>query len=226
MRRLLLLAERPARSLPVAWCGGLTVADKGDIDWQEGKPTLARLEADWPAFGIDVRDAADDGLTGIVEALRASHGNGGALLGRFSLAAPPRWQWYLSRNRFEEADFFARFVRHASVRQALPELGNPSANHSGLGFGMEQPHVLTGRLAGTVAEGGAYKRFRGSDNDLLRLVRAFTAAAFEDRYSDLLTYLSCAPWSPWFRGVAWDASFFWFDTRTNVATTLLVTDTD
>ncbi len=202
------------------------MADYGEIDWQQDKPTSAKLEADWPNVRIELCGSADERLTGIVEELRHSHVNGGALLGRFSIEVSPTWRWYLSRNRFDEAEFFLRFFQHPSVKQTLPELGDSSASRGDLGFSMEQPHVLTGRLAGTIANGGAYRAFQGTDKELLRLVGSFTDAAFEDRYSDVLTYVSFAPWSPWFKGVAWDASFFWFDKKTGVVTSLLVTDTD
>jgi hypothetical protein len=206
--------------------GGPKVLDYSEVNWEQEKPTQADLNTDWARVRVRDAGSADPRLTAVVEGLRRSHDNGGAMLGRFSIEAPPSWRWYLSRNRFDEAQFFRRFYQHPTVIQTLGPLGSLSPITGDLGFTMEQPHVATGRLAGTLASGGAYTPFNGTDKELLRLVSSFTEAAFDDRYSDIFAYVSFAPWSSWFKDVAWDASFFWFDKKTGVATTLLVTDTD
>lgn len=200
--------------------------DYSDVDWKQEKPTLADLNADWRMVQINHGASVDPRLAAVVDELRRSHDNGGAVLGRFSIEAPPTWRWYFSRNRLDEALFFHRFYQHPTVTQSLGPLGHFRRSDGDLGFKMEQPHVATGRLAGTLANGGAYTKFGGSDKALLHLVSSFTEAAFDDRYSDALAYVSFAPWSSWFKDVAWDASFFWLDKKTGVATTLLMTDTD
>lgn len=205
---------------------GINSVDFSEVDWKQEKPTLADLSADWRIVQINPGASADPRLLAVVDELSRSHVNGGAVLGRFSIEVPPSWRWYLSRARLGEAQFFRRFYQHTAVIQALGPLGNLNRPDGDLGFKMEQPHVATGRLAGALASGGAYTQFGGSDKDLLRLIGSFTEAAFDDRYSDVLAYVSFEPWSSWFMDVAWDASFFWLDKKTGVATTLLITDTD
>jgi hypothetical protein len=86
--------------------------------------------------------------------------------------------------------------------------------------------VTYGRLAGWINSGGAYKRFGGSDEEALNLASEFARAAFGMRFSTTSAWVNWKPWSDWFQDVAWDGSFFWFDSSVGIATVLLITDTD
>ncbi|QUD87405.1 hypothetical protein [Phenylobacterium montanum] len=198
-----------------------------DIDWQQERPTQATLNADWSKIVITDLGSADSRLSSITGALRETHVNGGAVVGRFSIESPPSWRWFVSRNRLEETRFFARFFRHPAVAEGLSGVGTPTAGTEGtLGFKMEANFASMGRLADTISLGGAYSSYKGRDGEVLRLASDFAQAAFQDRYSDICSYLSYEAWSLWFKGIAWDVSFFWFDARNGIATVLLVTDTD
>jgi hypothetical protein len=200
--------------------------DYRNINWDQEKPTSSQLDAEWSALRVTALDRSPAEFVELVGTVNHTHDNGGAFLGRFLVSAGPAWTWYLSRNRLEEAGFFRRFFQHPVVATAFPGLGPIDATVGDLPFKNEEAHVVTGRLAGILASGGAYGRYEEGDKELLRIVRSFIEAAFEERYSDVRAYTSWAAYSPWFKDVAWDSSFFWFDLRDGVATVLLVTDTD
>ena len=90
---------------------------------------------------------------------------------------------------------------------------------------MESTFVAIGRLASIVSAGGAYKSTK-SDVEVLKLVREFTEATFDNRYSDVSAYVNWTPWATWFKAVAWDATFLFVDKKTGTVTVLLITDTD
>lgn len=204
----------------------LSMQDYRNIDWAQEKPTYSQLDAEWSKLRITRLDSSAAEFAELVGAVNHTHDNGGALLGRFLVEAGPEWNWYLARNRLDEAGFFRRFFQHPVVATALPGLAPIGAALGDLAFKMEEAHVVTGRVAGVLASGGAYGKYERGDKELLRVVRSFIGAAFQERYSDVRAYTSWAAYSPWFKDVAWDGSFFWFDLRDGIATVLLVTDTD
>ncbi|MGH6617696.1 hypothetical protein [Sphingomonas sp.] len=196
------------------------------INWEAERPELTAFIRDWDGTVITAIEPLDSRLTAVQSALVASHVNGGARVAQFQINAAPAVFWMLSRNRLNEYDFFERFFRHPNVVAALPEIVGPTMTITPTEFAMEAPFVVYGRLAGSISSGGAYRRFDGTDEEALQLADAFVAAAFDKRFTETTTWTSWKPWSDWFYGITWDASFFWFDTRTGVVTILLFTDTD
>lgn len=199
--------------------------DYTKVDWVQPRPDPEQLLRDWTEVQITPLSVDDPRLVAVMDELRRSHCNGGALLGRFAIDAPDSWRWLLSRNRLGEG-FIELFLRAPLFGETLgcaPGELHPTDVTS---FRMETPFVSVGRLASVLSSGGAYLAFEGGDSVLLEMVRAFVAAAFEDRYSDIRAFESHEPWCGWFHDVAWDLSFLWFDAKAGVLTVLLITDTD
>ena len=201
------------------------MADYRNIDWTQGRPNGEQLESDWLESHIHCVSEIDPRLAAVVANLQRTHDNGGALAAQFRLEVKPAVSWFLTRNRLPEAGFFEKFFSHAVVS---PRLIQPSGlkTDDDLGFVLESPFVAMGRLAHIISNGGAYGRFEGPDTEILKLADDLSQAAFENRYSEARAYLSWKPWSRWFKGIAWDASFFWLDLRTGITTVLVITDTD
>ena len=201
------------------------MVDYRNIDWTQYRPDSEELERGWLASHIVEAGTLDRRLAAVVSSLAETHGNGGACAAQFHLDVHPAVAWFLVRNRLPEAGFFRKFFGHEIVRRHFVA---PSAKEieGDLGFGQESRFVAMGRLAQVISSGGAYCRFEGPDANVLTLSQDFMQAAFGGRYAESPAYLSWKPWSPWFKGIAWDASFFWFDLRTATATVLLSTDTD
>ncbi len=200
--------------------------DYRTVDWEQPRPDSEQIEEGWSRSWVSTGKEPDGRIQAVVQSLRATHVNGGAAIAQFCLEVAPEIAWFLTRNRPEEAAFFSKFFNLDHVQERLGTTVPDAAEGDDLGFGLESTFVAIGRLAQIVSQGGAYRNFDGSDTNLLKLIRNFTAAAFEDRYSETCAYLSWKPWCSWFKDVAWDASFFWFDKRTGTAIVLVVTDTD
>jgi hypothetical protein len=202
------------------------MTDYTQIDWQQPRPSDHQLAADWQHIRIIDLGVEDTRLTAVRDELKRSHCNGGALLGRFAIEAPESWRWLLNRNRLQEHGFLKRFLADPTVIDAFGCSAQELAVSKAANFDMETSHVSIGRLADVIAAGGAYLTFEGSDQDVLALVRGFTSAAFDERYSDLRAFKSFEAWNGWFKGIAWDLSLIWFDARAGTITCLLITDTD
>ncbi len=202
------------------------MTDYTQIDWQQPRPSDRQLISDWQHVRIVDLGAEDVRLVAVRDELRRSHCNGGALLGRFAIEAPESWRWLLNRNRLQEHGFFKRFLAHPTVIAGFGCPAQELAMSKATNFDMESCHVSVGRLADAIAAGGAYIAFEGSDQAVLDLVRGFTSAAFDERYSDMRAFKSSEAWNDWFKGIAWDISLIWFDARAGTITCLLITDTD
>lgn len=197
---------------------------KFDVDWAAERPDQTGFDAGWRRTEIVAIDGGP-ALTGVEHALAASHTNGGARVAQFRFVhADDAVTWAMSRNRFGEFDFFARFFAHPAVLAAVPEAARPNGLTDA--FGMEEMFTSFGRLAGSLARGGAYRHASGTDEEVWKLTERFVQEAVGFRLRDSFAWVSWQAWSPWFCGVAWDATFFWFDPAEGLATVLLVTDTD
>ena len=201
--------------------------DYRNIEWQQERPDAEAFAPDWQRTVIRPVKPLDSRLTLVAENLNYSHGHGGAFIAQFDIEVGPTVYWFLSRNRPPETEFFKLFFNHPVVQQQVSKFQLTDANDRNLGFELEAPFVAAGRLAQIISNGGAYRTpEKQMDTSVLRLVDGFTEAAFEKRYRDTSVFVSWKPWTSWFKGIAWDASFFWFDAKNGRATVLLVTGTD
>lgn len=186
--------------------------DYRTISWDAPRPEFSEFEASWRETTVAWLDVPDRRLDAVVDNLNNTHSNGGARCAQFSIDARGTVRWLLERNRPDEMGFFKRFFEHEVVRERLVPTRETDGD-SNLGFKLEAPFVAAGRLAHILASGGAYGRFEGTDKEVQSLVADFADAAFEGRYFEVRSHLSWKPWSPWFKDIAWDGSFYWFDPR-------------
>lgn len=183
-----------------------------------------KVAGDWDRTIIRALATDDPRIETVIEDLNASHVNGGTQFARFSVEAAPTVEWLISRNRWSEFNMFERFFGHPEVLRTFPELGEPNADIAG--FTMESSFGGLGALASCISGGGAYERHRGTDESALALTTDFFRAICDMRLSETYTWVNWKPWTDWFFEVAWDGTFFWFDTRTGIVTVLMITDTD
>jgi hypothetical protein len=188
------------------------------------RPDPEAFARDWSRTVIAPIVPLDYRLAAMLRALRKTHVNGGPALAQFGIEAADAVAWTLSRNRLGKFDFFRRFFANAAVAKALPQTASP--NDEIAGFESVAPETLPDVLSSLLRGGGAYRRFTGSDKELAKLVRDFIEAVCGARFWETVSWVNWRPWTAWFQAVAWDSSFFWFDSRTGVATILVITDTD
>jgi hypothetical protein len=169
----------------------------------------------------------DPRIDALLDVVRATYVNGGALLGAFTVRfdGPHSWYWKSQPEGPGVYDFSAFFASQA-LAEALPEL------ETGDGFRIEAnwertgPFMLDGELTAVLVQGGAYDRFQGPPQEAKRLAMAFCEAVFDYRYTQVDVYRSSEYWSPWFEAVAWDYSWLILDDERSRVWLLCVTDTD
>ena len=196
-----------------------------EIDWDQERPDRSGLDEAWAQTSVTAITPNDASLEELTHQLASSHDNGGAKAAQFHLQADPLLRWYLTRNRLNEAGFFGRFFRHKEV--ATPLACAPQAEQEDdLGFQLAAPYPGAGAVAQILSSGGAYTTVALPDAQVLPLMSRFMATVCQQRYSETRVYVSGQAWSPWFKGIAWDSTYFFLDMRRCIATVLMVTDED
>jgi hypothetical protein len=135
------------------------------------------------------------------------------------------FDWFASRNRLDDERLIDSLFVHPTIREALSEVQIPESKVE-TGLKMADPFLLGGRLAHVLYHGGAYTRAGGDgrvDNDLALQV---CDAIFGLRFGELSLLESFDAWTPWFKGIAWDATVALFDRRLRRLSILAITDTD
>jgi hypothetical protein len=200
-----------------------------DIEWDADRPEWSDITRSHEQVRYEPFEVTDTRALAMLEQLRATHVNGGALLGAFRVVdVDDVFRWFASRNRFGEYDFFAHFLRSTAVRDELPGLQVPSPLGRELGFQESWSGTLTldGELAATLIAGGAYERFKGTPIEAKHLGITFVDAVVGERHNDFRVYRSHTPWSPYFYDVAWDVTWVLLDGMRGEVFLLCVTDTD
>ena len=93
----------------------------------------------------------------ILSALRRVYVNGGAVYARFAVSGSRDFEWFATRNRWDEIAFCARLLTHPDVRRKVPDLTRDAKFDEEVAFEWGSPLTLDGEFARALVFGGAYK---------------------------------------------------------------------
>jgi hypothetical protein len=200
-------------------------------DWLQSPPnqpppTFAEIVDVWRSAGIEPDPTASPAIDTLLDALRATNANGGAVFARFRIGTSATLQWVAARNRWPDYGLLDSFLRSPPVRLALPELKVGERLRAKPTWTEKSALTLGGELANELVVGGAYVSFQGPAAEAKAIGEAFCAALFGDRFGDIQLYETRTPWAPWFFDVAWDGTWIIVDKRERAISLLCVTDTD
>jgi hypothetical protein len=177
-------------------------------------------------------------LVSVIEELRRSHANGGALFAAFEVGPDSCFDWFASRNRLLEFDILQLLLARSEVRDALPALKIPdfhidfsraSSVESANGFEEISPFWFDGYLSEILYRGGAYgSGAHGDGRAEKEAALRFCDAAFGMRFSEVLYFQTHNAWTPWFGdiSIALDWTAVLIDRRLRKLWILAVTDED
>jgi hypothetical protein len=194
-------------------------------DWKQDRPTDAEIKWMWRSLALISVDSLPETEPYLVE-LRRVNVNGSVIFGLFQVEGNKSLDWFASRNRWDEADFFHRLLGHSAVRQRWPDLVEKIRDEQFPDFEWGSSLTLDGELARSLVIGGAYERFKGPPREAKNLAAQFCAALFDDRYLDIEVFWCWNAWSAWFHDVAWDRTCLIIDRRRRSVGLLCSTDAD
>jgi hypothetical protein len=195
-------------------------------DWQQERPDSAAIIDMWKQ--LDFHNhlfESSSVVTQLLESFKDTHSNGGAFFGCFSFEYHPVLHWFLSRNRWDEIEFPEHFLKSHALKERFPELCR-SISTEAFGFEWGSSYTIAGYLAQSLANGGAYEKFKDGPAGAYYLTNWFCNWLIEDRFEDVIVLRTYNPWSGWFYGIAWDQTWLIIDKRNYRVWLLAITDTD
>jgi hypothetical protein len=204
---------------------------KGDFsmlepDWNQERPTEQEIADMWKTITFipfSLNSKVKDDMVAKIESILV---NGGCIFKSFKITENKVFDWFVSRNRLDEANFFSEFLTAKEVTAELEDyIGKIYVDRlDKLEWG--NAFTLDGELASLLVTGGAYERFQGTPKAAKNLAFQFCKELYEERYTDVLIYRSYEAWADWFMEIAWDTTWFILDKTNRVIHLLCVTDTD
>jgi hypothetical protein len=193
--------------------------------WKQERPDFVARQKLWEKAVFEADTLSSPIVDELLRELGNTHVNGGALFGRFCFLDDPVIHWFISRNRFDELDFFEHFLTSDAVREVLPSLKAPASLNS-IKWEWWSPYLLGGDLARTLMFGGAYRKYEKGGRSAKDLGEGVCSDLFGDRFEDVRVLRTGDAWSGWFRKIAWDMTWVGVDKRDLKIWVLCLTDTD
>jgi hypothetical protein len=197
-----------------------------DVNWKQDKPINKSIERLWDAINITVLPETSPPIEEFLVELRRINANGGAFIARFHVNGNEDFNWFATRNRWDEIEFFRRLLSHPVFASALPEVAANVDTAELAEFEWSSSLTLDGELARTLVVGGAYEKFEGTPREAKALGERVAESLFGDRFNDVLVFRYWKPWSSWFFDGPWDGTTVLIDKRLQIVTVLVSTDTD
>lgn len=197
-----------------------------EVDWKQERPSESATDWLWRSVEVQPVDGTPEALHAYMDELRRVNVNGGCFFARFQVSGDRDFNWFATRNRWDEIAFFSRFLTHPMVRGTLPEVTKDAAFGDDIAFEWGSSLILDGELARALVVGGAYKKFEGPARAAKEMGTQVCQALFGDRYLDIEVFRYWKAWSPWFHDVAWDSTCVVIDRRLQAVSVLVSTDTD
>ena len=195
-------------------------------DWNQPRPSARQLETMWQREPFEhVADDPQEPLE-YLALLRKLYGNGGAWYARFRIAPCTELDWFLSRNRVDEADLLNQLLASRAMHAALPDLVSESPPDRIEKLDSPSAFTLAGELANTLVYGGAYRSLEGRGGEAMRLGEVARQQLIGERFEQVWLYRSFDYWSDAFFGIAWDQTWFGVDADQRTVWLLAMTDTD
>ncbi|MFC4455311.1 hypothetical protein [Deinococcus sonorensis] len=163
----------------------------------------------------------------LLDALRTTRLNGGALYACVHYAAHPVLDYFIQNRHLTGTpfDLLTGVLTHPALRLALPQLDRPLALPAPLPTQVLDVFDLEAGIARAVFRGGAYRDFDGSLRQAKSLAGHFVDAVQGDRRHHWFAHSSQA-WSPWFQEACWDDTWVGLDGFKRRLWVLCTTDTD
>ena len=197
-----------------------------DVDWKQERPNDSATEGLWRTVEVQALDGTPPVVEEYLSALRRVYVNGEAVYARFRVSGGQDFSWFATQNRWDEIEFFARFLTHSTTQRKLPELTRNAKFDEEVVFEWGSSLILDGELARALVCGGAYKKFDGTPKEAKELGARVCEALFGERYNEVEVFRCWNAWSPWFHDVVWDSTCFVIDRRLQEVSVLASTDTD
>jgi hypothetical protein len=189
-------------------------------------PSTNDLTRFWQEIDFAVSNRAYPFMEEYVRTLRERYANGRVLFASFECRRHAVIDWYMSRNNLQGLLFFHRFWHTPTPASILSELKVSNEQENDPRFEPGDSFTFAGKVASRLYQGGAYHRPTGSGVEEMRLAERAAYELIQDRFAEVLVFVSHAAWTRFFFGIGWDDTWLLLDKRERLVHVLAATDTD
>lgn len=169
-----------------------------EIDERWGYPEGATPDAMWKNVTVE-RIAIDPQIVrDFVDEVARGYEYGNVCFASFIVGSGGTFDWFASRNRFDELDFFRRFLTHPAVRAALPELTDATHFDEEAKFTWTSALTLDGVLGSLLVGGRVRGKPLRSHIECKRIGMQICEEMFGERFEDVVVFNCEHSWSNWF----------------------------
>jgi hypothetical protein len=195
------------------------------LNWKLNVPTTAEIEGMWRGLKYEIIDGDFE----FIKALQASLGGYHYFKG-FRFAENDVFDWYCSRGRLDEINFFNKFLLSEKILRTFVDR-NASITAIEREFRPEEKpgFILDGELANLLYNGGAYpSKYQGSTKEMKQLAQDFCLEIFDEHYEheSVRYYTSDTAWNSWFIDFIIDYTYLIICMKTRTMWMIAYTDTD
>lgn len=198
------------------------------VNWDINLPNKSQIQKMWQELVFDVIDEEFE----FINLVKANLG-GDIYFKGFKFHENEVFDWFCSRGRLDEIDFYNNFLLSDKVLKTFSESNNPDKPilkiDTAPDFETKDGFVIDGELAALLFHGGAYgSKYKKEPKLIKEKAQLFCSQLFHEKYSyDYVRYYtSTTAWNTWFIDFIIDYTYLIVCMKTRTIWILAYTDTD
>ncbi|APU09723.1 hypothetical protein A5M85_05325 [Cellulophaga lytica] len=198
------------------------------INWTINLPNESQIQKMWQELVFDVIDEEFE----FINLVKANVG-GDIYFKGFKFHENEIFDWFCSRGRLDEIDFYNNFLLSDKVLKTFNNENNSEKRAFKIdkepNFDTKDGFVIDGELAALLFHGGAYgSQYKKEPKQIKEKARLFCSQLFYEKYSyDYVRYYtSSTAWNTWFIDFIIDYTYLIVCMETRTIWILAYTDTD
>jgi hypothetical protein len=195
-------------------------------DWKQKRPTTKKINNMWSNMQFQPLQFENEMVTTTLTKMRQTLSDENCLFKTYEIPQNLIFDWYASRSRWDEIDFFNKFLTSPEVLNELFGSTVRVNNDRVHQFSWVDPLTLDGEVARILVAGSVYLDFEGTPIQAKELGLQFCQGLFQERYLEMQVYKFHEAWSDWFFEIGSNGTFIIIDKRHRLVHMLCYTDTD
>ncbi|WBU90338.1 hypothetical protein [Cellulophaga omnivescoria] len=198
------------------------------VNWTINLPNKSQIQKMWRELVFDIIDEEFE----FINIVKANLG-GNIYFKGFKFHENEIFDWFCSRGRLDEIDFYNNFLLSDKVLKTFNNENNSEKRAFKIdkepNFDTKDGFVIDGELAALLFNGGAYgSKYKKEPNQIKEKARLFCSQLFREKYSyDYVRYYtSTNAWNTWFIDFIIDYTYLIVCMETRTIWILAFTDTD
>jgi hypothetical protein len=195
-------------------------------DWKQKRPTTKEISEMWGSIQFQSSKFENERVTDVVEKMQQTLSDEYCLFKTYEISQNLLFDWYASRSRWDEINFFNKFFTTPEVLLGLFDSAVRVDRERVKQFSWVDPLTLDGEIARILVARSVYINFDGTPIQAKELGLQFCRGLFQERYLEIEVYKSREAWSDWFFDFATKGTWMIIDKRYRQIHIICLTDTD